>query len=237
MLAHATELLCSRVSNRRESRCTKCTEDKGVALVRMNSGRLVVGDPVQSFRAWCLDLLCRMYGTPSHLARHQDSAIAPRPRGQSNPMLTRSVSGRPFVQIRTRVSAFGTALSRILSRRTVSTTTLLLGVFIFPSKSKLPRALIPPGAPMITSVSPSQSGRQLTATQDAVDHTADFPSMFGTSRMLASLMNNREFNAAILAELTIIGAILGSLSNHPAVDCKSNTGDTSVATYSGGSVR
>jgi hypothetical protein len=90
---------------------------------------------------------------------------------------------------------------------------------------------------MITSVSPSQSGRQLTATQDAVDHTADFPSMFGTSRMLASLMNNREFNAAILAELTIIGAILGSLSNHPAVDCKSNTGDTSVATYSGGSVR
>src|SRR5262249_53474725 len=90
-----------------------------------------------------------------------------------------------------------------------------LGLTNEPSKSKWPSFFTSWTGPTVTSVSPSQSGRQLTATQDEVDHTAPFPSISGISRVCSSRTYMSEFNTGRRTEFSTIDLILHCLIELP----------------------
>jgi hypothetical protein len=79
-----------------------------------------------------------------------------------------------------------------------------LGVLSHPSYSKKAADLVGPFDPMLTSVFPSESGKQLTAMHDLVDQTPAKPSISGNSTMDASLMNKSELRTATLIDADFI---------------------------------
>jgi hypothetical protein len=82
---------------------------------------------------------------------------------------------------------------------------------------------------MVTSVSPSQSGKQLTATQDVVDQTASFPSISGMFLMRSSRTYRREFKTGTRADFVVIGSILGCQSIHLVAGYTSDIGERAAA--------
>ena len=79
---------------------------------------------------------------------------------------------------------------------------------------------------MTISVSPSESGRQLTATHDGVAQIRSKSHISGNSLMAGSRMYKREFNTRLLTAIRFIVSAFLCVSNRPGSGCKTDNADT-----------